>query len=199
MFLTGCRLGWQRVNGSQSAGGVCLILSANKSGEYFGYARTASSISENSITILSTMHKTDAVDSSGTPKFILTPATEFASKGRITEDSARGTLFWEAELSNSDNEATRPAIASAAAWGNTFRVEWISRNRFPFYWTQGLRNPWNANRQGKIARNGTELETNVGKRLVHMFHRLGPSTAGPAGMPPTQIPLRTSGAQMPAR
>jgi hypothetical protein len=28
---------------------------------------------------------------------ILTPATEFAPKGRVIDDSARGTIFWEAD------------------------------------------------------------------------------------------------------
>ena len=32
----------------------------------------------------------------------------------------------------------------------------------PFNRTRGLKNPWNANRDVKIAKDGTELETNVG-------------------------------------
>ena len=36
------------------------------------------------------------------PKAIPTPATEFAPKGRIIDDSARGTIFWEAERDEVD-------------------------------------------------------------------------------------------------
>ena len=55
--------------------------------------------------------------------------------------------------------------------GRPFKIEWISTVRLPFYRTRGLRNPWNANREVKIARDGTELEPSIGKRLVQMFHR----------------------------
>lgn len=132
----------------------------------------------------------EALDSVDIPKSIPTPATEFAPKGRIIDDSARGTIFWEAELSDSDEEeddnnnkdesrpqeSTDPTVAQN--WGKPFRVQWISTNRVPFYRTRGLRNAWNANREVKIARDGTELETNVGSRLIQMFHRLGPSDVG---------------------
>lgn len=58
-------------------------------------------------------------------------------------------------------------------WGKPFRIEWISTARLPFYRTRGLRNPWNSNREVKIARDGTELEPSVGRKLVGMFHRPG--------------------------
>lgn len=124
---------------------------------------------------------------SDSPQTIPTAATEFAPRGHIIDDSARGTIFWEAELSESDEEeeeakstedSTEPGAPQA--WGKPFKIEWMSTNRLPFYRTRGLRNPWNANREVKIARDGTELETSVGKRLVQMFHRPGPPSAPPA-------------------
>ena len=133
----------------------------------------------------------ETLDSVDIPKSIPTPATEFAPKGRIIDDSARGTIFWEAELSDSEGEdednnneseearaqdSTDPTVAQN--WGKPFKVQWISTNRVPFYRTRGLRNAWNANREVKIARDGTELETGTGARLVQMFHRLGPSDVG---------------------
>ncbi|KAK5003802.1 hypothetical protein LTR60_006726, partial [Cryomyces antarcticus] len=54
-------------------------------------------------------------------------------------------------------------LVASQEWGKPFKIEWISTNRLPFYRTRGLRNPWNANREVKIARDGTELETSVGK------------------------------------
>jgi len=178
----------------------------------------ASPISDDATTeVMSTLPKPDLADPSDGPKSIPTPATEFAPKGRIIDDSARGTIFWEAEHSDAEEEAAAkptdtdttaaaqqssdaaaaeagagaPPAGAPQAWGKPFRVEWVSTNRLPFYRTRGLRNPWNANREVKIARDGTELETSVGRRLVQMFHRLGPSSAGgAAGMQQPVMPTQ---------
>ncbi|TKA63861.1 hypothetical protein B0A49_11288, partial [Cryomyces minteri] len=158
--------------GYESADNVYLIFSANKSGEYYGYARMASAISDDPSAVTSLVPKPEALDPFDGPKSIPTPATEFAPKGRIIDDSARGTIFWEADLSElEDQETTHEGQISDAdraeaegstvgqEWGKPFKIEWISTNRLPFYRTRGLRNPWNANREVKIARDGTELET----------------------------------------
>ena len=155
-----------------AADNVYLIFSANKSGEYFGYARMASSIVDKAVPGGSAASLQSPNTSDG-PRSTPTPATKTAPRGRITDDSARGTIFWEAELSDGET----------ASWGNglrqdnggqdlgrLFQVEWVSTARLPFYRTRGLRNPWNANKEVKIARDGTELEPSVGERLVQMFH-----------------------------
>lgn len=136
----------------------------------------------------STVEPENIAETPDVPKSIATPATEWAPKGRIIDDSARGTIFWEAELFDSEGEeevvekveahAGEESPAVAQSWGKPFRVEWLSANRLPFYRTRGLRNPWNANREVKIARDGTELEPSVGERLIQMFHRMGPASAG---------------------
>jgi hypothetical protein len=171
-----------------------LIFSANKSGEYFGYARMASPINAGAAEVIRTNPDPEPVSYSDTPKTIPTTATEFAPKGHIIDDSARGTIFWEAELSESDEEEEESRAqtevldgvenadigsSTPQAWGKPFKVEWLSTNRLPFYRTRGLRNPWNANREVKIARDGTELETGVGRRLIQMFHRPGIAPALP--------------------
>ncbi|KAF2499805.1 hypothetical protein BU16DRAFT_558103 [Lophium mytilinum] len=189
----------------ESADNVYLIFSANKSGEYFGYARMTSSIHEDASQIINTVARAEISETADVPKSIPTPATEHAPKGRIIDDSARGTIFWEAVTSDNEGEESNapevestPAgtdfLATAQTWGKPFKVEWISTSRLPFYRTRGLRNPWNANREVKIARDGTELETSVGKRLVQMFHRLGQTNTGPSNisamqMPPTMRPF----------
>ena len=127
------------------------------------------------------------------PRSIPTPATEFAPKGRIIDDSARGTIFWEAEPEDedlaqmvdgevetppeTDKDTKEPEVVDdavrlgdAQASGRPFKIEWQAISRVPFYRTRGLRNPWNANREVKIARDGTELETSVGRRLIEMFN-----------------------------
>lgn len=125
------------------------------------------------------------------PKSIPTPATEWAPRGKIIDDSARGTIFWEAEIVEPGQEegilegdkvsrTEGESVAATQGWGKHFKVEWVSTNRLPFYLTRGLRNPWNANREVKIARDGTELEPSVGKRLLQMFHRM-------SGAPVTRV------------
>lgn len=171
----------------------------------------ASAILEDASPTISSVAKVESImDAPDVPKSIPTPATEWAPKGKIIDDSARGTIFWEAEPLDDDeggeNEEGKDEEVSqvdadtstvAQSWGKPFKIEWISTNRLPFYRTRGLRNPWNANREVKIARDGTELEPAVGERLIQMFHRLGPSTAnappivsplGGPGLPPQRIP-----------
>lgn len=146
-----------------------------------------SPISEDAKEIYRALPQPETTDVIDAPRSIPTPATETAPKGHIIDDSARGTIFWEAEHSDEEEvegvEALDDRPEEAQVWGKPFKVEWQSTNRLPFYRTRGLRNPWNANREVKIARDGTELEPSVGKRLVQMFHRLGPSSAGPPNMP----------------
>lgn len=131
--------------------------------------------------------KAHTVEDPELPKAIPTPQTEFTPKGRIIDDSARGTIFWEVERdenegsddeeeNNSDDQDQESSTRKA--WGKPFKLEWISTTRLPFYRTRGLRNPWNSNREVKIARDGTELETAIGRRLLGLFHRL-PSPVAP--------------------
>lgn len=144
------------------------------------------------------------------PTTIPTPATEFAPKGRIIDDSARGTIFWEADIDPADEEqrgddarveratdSDDPESASPVtpqSFGKPFKVVWMSTERLPFYRTRGLRNPWNANRDVKIARDGTELEPSVGRRLVSMFHKpqMAPSPANVRGPNPQGLVYQTN-------
>src|ERR1700722_8511592 len=101
--------------------------------------------------------KAQAVEDPDLPKAIPTPATEFAPKGRIIDDSARRTIFWEAEFDEIDgtgeseeqqsdrSDQELDNVFPTKAWGKPFKIEWLSTNRLPFYRTRGLRNPWNSN------------------------------------------------------
>ena len=169
----------------QSANNVYLVFSANKSGEYYGYARMMSPIQEDDALTLAMPPRPDHVHPESprvdtTP----TPATETAPTGRIINDAARGTIFWEAD-SSSDEEEDAKSERSAGevveetaepgfqSIGRPFRIQWLSTERVPFHRTRGLRNPWNANREIKIARDGTEIELSVGARLIQLFHSPG--------------------------
>jgi hypothetical protein len=186
----------------QNAESVNLIFSANKSGEYFGYARMVSPINNDPAAAIEFAPKAASVEDPELPKAIPTPSTEFAPKGRIIDDSARGTIFWEAEIEEvdgldadnlgSENSDQEGENVSEKAWGKPFKIEWQSTNRLPFYRTRGLRNPWNSNREVKIARDGTELETSIGRRLIQMFHR-EPSPSAPAGLTMQMSPMGSYG------
>ncbi|KAH8889498.1 hypothetical protein GQ53DRAFT_652269 [Thozetella sp. PMI_491] len=202
----------------KSADGVYLVFSANKSGEYFGYARMVSPINEDPAAAIEFAPAAQSATDPDLPKAIPTEATDHAPKGRIIDDSARGTIFWEADRDDAgsdggggqEEEAGSGAGSVAGdtisvksgqegpgsepkAWGKPFKLEWISATRLPFYRTRGLRNPWNSNREVKIARDGTELEPSVGRRLIGLFHRDlsqaaalapgGPGGVGLGGMP----------------
>jgi hypothetical protein len=43
-------------------------------------------------------------------------------------------------------------------WGQAFRIEWIRAGNLPFHRIRNLRNPWNADREVKVSRDGTEIE-----------------------------------------
>ena len=66
----------------------------------------ASPINDNGIDLIHSVPETQASETSDTPKSIPTPATEWAPKGRIIDDSARGTIFWEADPSEDEEEDT---------------------------------------------------------------------------------------------
>ena len=157
---------------------VYLIFSANKSGEYFGYAQLVRPMSHHSVqlSVETALESTDNGDCHDhyLPRSIATPATATAPRGRIVDDSARGTLFWEAAPSDDENddESILGKGGFGSNWdkgGKAFAIEWLSTTRVPFYRTRGLRNPWNENRKIKIARDGTEVEPRVGRRLLNLF------------------------------
>jgi RNA recognition motif-containing protein len=189
----------------QAAENVYLIFSANKSGEYFGYARMESSIDDESAADVEYQPRTETIEPgpADVPLTIPTPPTATAPKGRIIDDSARGTIFWEADLKDkekdeqhTDEEAgnlSGEGYESASpgtpqTFGKPFKIKWMSTDRLPFYRTRGLRNPWNANREVKIARDGTEIEPSIGRRLVNMFHRPPGPTTSPGATRQQQMP-----------
>lgn len=187
----------------QVADNVYLIFSANKSGEYFGYARMISQINDDPAAAIEFAPRAQVMNNMDLPKAIPTQATETCPRGRIIDDSARGTIFWEVEQDevdgasdavseDSETRSTHDGEGAQKAWGKPFKLEWLSTTRLPFYKTRGLRNPWNSNREVKIARDGTELEPTVGRKLIGLFARVQSPVALPtmgiaSGYPP-QVP-----------
>lgn len=178
----------------QTFDNVYLIFSVNKSGEYFGYARMVSEINDDPEAAIEFAPKAQPTADLNLPKAIPTEAIDATPKGRIIDDSDRGTIFWEREREDGedgeDDESDGLSTKSnggedgVKAWGKPFKLEWLSTNRLPFYRTRGLRNPWNSNREVKIARDGTELEPSVGRRLIGLFNRV----QSPGPMPTAPLP-----------
>ncbi|UKZ92279.1 uncharacterized protein TrAFT101_007239 [Trichoderma asperellum] len=169
-------------NAFKQCNNVYLIFSANKSGEYFGYARMASEFSpslDSTMKIIAVPRTTTEVD---LPKEVITEATEYLPKGIIIDDPTRGTVFWEKYQEESEkgadaenngldgNDVVSNEEEDERSWGKPFRVEWLSTTRLPFHRIRGLRNPWNSNREVKIARDGTEIEPSIGQRLIGLFN-----------------------------
>ena len=156
-----------------------------------------SSINHDPAAAIESAPKAQSANDLDLPKAIATPATQHAPKGRIIDDSARGTIFWEAERGESGDEdatqesdsasgksAEQDSEGTAKAWAKPFKLEWLSTARLPFYRTKGLRNSWNSNREVKIARDGTELEPGAGRRLIGLFNRVHSLGPGGHGMRP---------------
>lgn len=188
-------------NAFQIVENVYLVFSANKSGEYFGYARMLSQIDEDPAAAIQFAPKTQTTSDLDLPKVITTEATEHVPTGRIIDDSARGTIFWEVYREDLENESDDNSEAGSTrsaggeddepkTWGKPFKLEWLSTTRLPFYRTRGLRNPWNSHREVKIARDGTELEPSVGRKLIGLFNRppAQPQPFNPLGRPPSGMP-----------
>ncbi|CEJ90667.1 hypothetical protein VHEMI06434 [[Torrubiella] hemipterigena] len=165
----------------KTADNVYLIFSANKSGEYFGYARMTSPINQDPAAAIEFAPQYQAPAEIDTPKATVAEATEKRPAGRVIDDSTRGTTFWEIEREDVDvvdgedddvkSTKTDDADEEIQTLGKPFHLQWLSSSRLPFYRTRGLRNPWNSNREVKIARDGTELEPSVGQKLVALFNR----------------------------
>ncbi|OJD19095.1 hypothetical protein ACJ73_08667 [Blastomyces percursus] len=158
---------------------VYLVFSANKSGEYFGYGRMASPIPTGE---QSSAEGSPQKNNSTTPSEFLiitaTPRTETAPAGSVVDDPARGTIFWEIDRTDDITleKADGPGKLEGEgkeddnqSFGRPFSVDWLCWRRLPFHRTRGLRNPWNANKEMKIARDGTEIEPSAGRRLIKLF------------------------------
>ncbi|OQN95170.1 hypothetical protein B0A48_18696 [Cryoendolithus antarcticus] len=104
---------------------VYLVFSAHKSGEYFGYARMLAPISGDLAAATAPAPPEQSSPDDG-PQSILTPATVTAPSGRIINDSARGTIFWEADdLTEEDGSSLKETSDATAEQdlGRPFIIE----------------------------------------------------------------------------
>lgn len=64
-----------------------------------------------------------------------------------------------------------PERLSNISLGGIFQVDWLCTKELSFNETQELLNPFNGNKPVKIARDGQQLESKVGKKLCKLFPR----------------------------
>jgi hypothetical protein len=92
----------------------------------------------------------------------------------VIPDPARVTIFWESSsLIGEERSSPRNGVDNdnkGENYGQKFKIIWLSVARISFYRTRGLCDPWNANREVKVAKDGTEVEPSVGKRLLQRYH-----------------------------
>jgi hypothetical protein len=130
-------------------------------------SQTSSSPGDSSLNLHSSVSSTSDAENDG---------------GKSPTDSAKGL-----NSSASSTLGTKPSTSERKlssydekSPSRRFQVEWRSFQCVPFRRTKGMRNSWNDNKEVKVARDGTELETEVGRQLVGLFH--GGSNAGAAGV-----------------
>ncbi|KAM0756608.1 hypothetical protein T439DRAFT_321311 [Meredithblackwellia eburnea MCA 4105] len=119
--------------------GVFIFFSANKSGEWFGYARMSGGIEG--------------------PKVDLPPAAAI-----VPGDSGFNPSL--------DLGVAETRFDEQGAWetfGTAFKVDWQCLNRLPFLRTRHIVNSFNASREVKISRDGTEIEPHAGALLMEEF------------------------------
>ena len=69
-------------------------------------------------------------------------------------------------------DGTEAVDKPSPSWGDCFKVEWLELRKVPFHKTRHLRNAWNKGREIKVSRDGTELESSVGKRFLEEWGNL---------------------------
>lgn len=157
---------------------VYLIFSANRSGEFYGYARITGiqQMRKLSGSGLSVTDQSTAQNFPPPAEVVYTKETSIAPAGYIFKDHSRGTLFWDAgepqmELlpAPGDGDGEKRYFVNSFSTGSQFLVEWADARRVQFKETQHLVNQHGGNTPVQIAKDGTEIDPNVGRRLLDLF------------------------------
>ncbi|KAF9205013.1 hypothetical protein BGZ49_004590 [Haplosporangium sp. Z 27] len=131
---------------------VYLIFSANKSGEFFGYARMMGSISTENEEALT----------SGKEQEIWTPDIEIPIspelKAKMLEEIEQSIKEGK-QITNEEAEVIARASTTTKSWGIRFPVRWIHV-------------------EVKVSKDGTEVDPVVGEQLLNLFIKPGQSRRG---------------------
>ncbi|KAF9131430.1 hypothetical protein BGW39_001810 [Mortierella sp. 14UC] len=150
---------------------VYLVFSANKSGEFFGYARMMDFISaENEATMMAGREDQIWQPALEIP---LSPEMKAAMLEEIEQAAKEGR-----QLTYDEAEVISRASTTTKSWGIMFPVKWIEVHKVPFTKTTHMLNPLYENREVKVSKDGTEVEPTVGEQLVSLFKKSSSSHQG---------------------
>jgi hypothetical protein len=133
----------------------------------------------------------NADDDSGPSLFI----DDEKSSGQV-DGLVDGVIDDSSDDAEGQEEAGKREGPAREGWGESFKVEWLSTTRLPFYRTRHLRNPWNHDREIKVSRDGTELEPSVGQKLLDEWESM--ASEPPDADQGTVGTLRRAGISAPA-
>ncbi|KAJ7358216.1 YT521-B-like domain-containing protein [Mycena albidolilacea] len=174
----------------RTAADVVLIFSVNKSGEFYGWARMEGPVGQGKAAAWAPRGPARVVQSA--PVLLATRSSAWLSVLRVpkpkrsldpmvlrvlehpiavllgTETEEMGAL---ADTRNRDRGGRQEG--KGESWGQNFALHWMCTVSLPFTRTQSLRNPWNHDRQVKVARDGTEIKPAVGHALIEQWSRSG--------------------------
>ena len=137
--------------------GVFIFFSANKSGQWYGYARMSGPI-------IPPGKDKSSSSSSDEPSGLL-PSDLLADSPPRTQPL---------NTSEAGTDSDHQQEGAAPAQGRPFRIEWIKAQRLPFARTKHVANGFNSGREVKISRDGTEVEPSSGEQMVALFESLKP-------------------------
>ncbi|KAG0275226.1 hypothetical protein BGZ95_009058 [Linnemannia exigua] len=150
---------------------VYLVFSANKSGEFFGYARMMDLIStENEAAIMASREDRIWQPALEIP---ISPEMKAAVLEEIEQAAKEGR-----QLTYDEAEAISRESTTTKTWGIMFPVKWIDVHKVPFTRTTHMLNPLYENREVKVSKDGTEVDPTVGEQLVSLFKKTATSRKG---------------------
>ncbi|KAF9427029.1 hypothetical protein BGZ94_005634 [Podila epigama] len=143
---------------------VYLVFSVNKSGEFFGYGRMMDLISK----------EWEEEKTKSDPNTQWRPVADIPLSPEL-----KASMLQEVEAAEkegkplSELEAEQIALASTTtkSWGTKFPIRWLHVRKVPFSKTSHLFNPYYENREIKLSKDGTEVESSVGEQLVALFQK----------------------------
>ncbi|KAM0791740.1 hypothetical protein ACM66B_004008 [Microbotryomycetes sp. NB124-2] len=144
--------------------GVFLVFSANKSGSWFGVAKMDGPISSSSLA--SPEVDKNVADGDGREQAGVAKASGMVSPVELSPTSQNSSLDG----------------------GTPFRVQWLAISNVPFVATKHILNAFNANREIKISRDGTEIEPEAGQQLLRQFGLFNPRIHAATGFAETGHP-----------
>lgn len=98
------------------------------------------------------------------------------NKTGINNEATKSTTTTNEANDDNDVDDDYSTLKNPSTQGNNwtipFKIQWLSPpgKTVPFYKVRSMRNPYNKNQFLKIARDGTEIEPSVGRKLVDLFH-----------------------------